>query len=135
MKRLSDCFHGVFKHVLVDYELPSTPKTDFIVDDSSFLPIAEALKNLQMASLTTAEKSVYYDFPDGKDDGSRVPINRRHDIKDITEISAAIVDEAKINAIKLEHAVEDYNNEVMKENFKKMNASNSSPSAPPSSSN
>lgn len=125
MKRLSDCFHGTFKHSLVDYKLPETKKTPFIVDDSSFLPIAEALKNLQMASLTTAEKSVYYDFPDGKDDGSSVPVNRRHDVHDITEISAAIIDEAKINAIKLEHAVNDYNNEVAKQEFNKMNINNS----------
>lgn len=87
---------------MTEYKDPQPKPTPYIVDDSFFQPVAEALKNLKNGGLTSTETQTYYDFPNGRDDGSSVPINRRHDMKDITEISNAIISEAKEIAEKKE---------------------------------
>lgn len=104
---------------MTEYKDPQPKKTPFIVDDSFFQPVAEALKNLKNGGLSSSEVQTYYDFPNGRDDGSAVPINRRHDMKDITEISNAIISEAKeiaekkeilLNKLASQKAVEDFAN-------------------------
>ena len=102
---------------MTEYKDPQPKTSPYIVDDSYFQPVAEALKNLKNGSLTSTEIQTYYDFPNGRDDGSSVPINRRHDMKDITEISNAIISEAKeiaekkeklLNKLASQKAVEDF---------------------------
>lgn len=79
------------------YELPKTPETSFIVDDSSFVPLSEALKQLDnVAPLSSEQEAKFYDFADGSDNGMSIPINRSpRDYSDIAEISTAIVDKVK----------------------------------------
>ena len=68
-----------------------TPDSPYVVDDSGFLPIAEAIKQLKGNTVSGGEIEQTYDFPNGFDDGRKIPYNRRTDCKDITEISSAIM--------------------------------------------
>lgn len=94
IKRLS-FIHSLSCTKVVDYELPKSPKTKFRVDDSCFIPVSEALKSINHNSVTASEATTYYDFADGRDTGKKIPITRRADMRDIAEISNAIIDEAK----------------------------------------
>lgn len=78
------------------YELPETEESPYIVDDSHFVPMSEAVKQLNANYTGSLEDiSNYYDFPDGKDTGIEVPITRTSDGKDITEISTDIMNKVK----------------------------------------
>lgn len=74
------------------YELPKTPDSEYIVDDSSFVPIAEAIK--QLGTNPNFEAGGTYgkdfDFVDGKDDGSDLPVGRTREGNDIAVISSAV---------------------------------------------
>lgn len=72
------------------YELPVTPDSEFIVDDSNFAPMSEAVKKLGATPFDGDSVKSNYDFADGKDDGSEVPFHRKADVKDIAEISTHI---------------------------------------------
>lgn len=109
------------------YELPKTPKTDYIVDDSDFIPISEAIKNIHDNSIGADEINIYYDLPNGKDDGRKIPVNRRHDIKDVTEISEAILEEVKENVEKQSKIISELNAQQKIANMEK-NFNNSSSS-------
>lgn len=91
--RLSNAFAHT-ECELIDYELPKTKDSPYIVDDSSFVPISEALKQLSnVAPLSDSEMNKYYDFADGTDTGISIPITRSpKDYSDITEVSTAITD-------------------------------------------
>lgn len=92
-----------FKTILVDgkleiesVSLPETPSGDYLIDDSNFIPMAEAVKQLnRINDPTFGQLAQVYDFPNGKDNGKSIPLTRRHDIKDIAEISAEITAEVK----------------------------------------
>lgn len=76
--------------------LPDTPSGEFVVDDSCFVPMSEAIKQLnRINDPTNGQLAEIYDFPNGKDTGKSIPITRRHDIKDIAEISSEIMDSTK----------------------------------------
>lgn len=96
---------------LSDYHIPSCSLGEYIVDDSNFVPMSEALK--QLDRLPPASGSVldgYYDFPKGKDDGRRVPALRDlHEYNDIAEISSVIneqVSEIRSKAKKIQENIE-----------------------------
>lgn len=74
----------------LDYSEPPTPNTEYIVDDSTFVPIAEAIKQLGNGSSTAAKTDLLYDFPDGKDNGQEIPFSRSSQFKDIAELSTQI---------------------------------------------
>lgn len=74
----------------LDYSEPHTPDTEYIVDDSTFVPIAEAIKQLGNGSSTAAKTDLLYDFPDGKDNGQPIPFSRSSQFKDIAELSTEI---------------------------------------------
>lgn len=60
----------------------------YVVDDSSFVPLKEAVKNVTTGAITPEMARRLYDYPDGKDDGSKVPVDRTHSFYgDIAEIS------------------------------------------------
>lgn len=92
-----------------EYEIPKTNPGKYIVDDSHFCPTSEAIKNLQNARpLTEEEIKTMYDFPNGKDTGQRIPVDRMHGISDITEISTEIKNQsedvkANINSVKMDY--------------------------------
>lgn len=75
---------------MVEDKLPVTPSSPYVVDDSCFIPMSEAVRQLEVSSSSdnTVEN---YDFPDGKDDGRSIPISRRKNVKDIAEVSSEIM--------------------------------------------
>lgn len=60
-----------------DYSLPKKEWDESIVDKSHFIPIAEALKNLEGNSASMHADLTRFDFPDGKDNGMELPPSRR----------------------------------------------------------
>lgn len=91
VKRLSGV-NTFTNNKIVEYELPKTPKTKYIVDDSSFIPMSEAVKQLSRVSVSNEIENMCYDFKDGKDTGMKVPIQRMG-MSDITEISQSIMED------------------------------------------
>lgn len=69
-----------------NYELPKYEQGEFIVDDSNFIPMSEAIKSLSK-TLPLAQGTVeaVYDFPDGVDDGRKVDVARMR--PEIVELS------------------------------------------------
>lgn len=80
-----------------EYELPPTPIDKYCVDDSGFVPISEALKQLDNVMPANAEQLAdYYDFANGKDSGIEIPLGRNpRESSDIAEISTAITNKVK----------------------------------------
>lgn len=76
-----------------EYELPKTDVGSFIVDDSCFIPMSEAVKQLGVSGGAVDESQLHYDFADGNDTGIPIPISRQKNVKDIAEISSAIMDD------------------------------------------
>lgn len=68
----------------------------YVVDDSGFVPLSEAVKRVTGGALSSQEVKALYDFPDGRvTSGFRVPLDRRADYHgDIAEISKAVRDSA-----------------------------------------
>ncbi|QCS37176.1 hypothetical protein [Tortoise microvirus 64] len=56
-------------------------------DPSYFVPTAEAVKTINTSPLSPSEIARFYDFKDGKDNGSPVPLSRKRglDLADISE--------------------------------------------------
>lgn len=99
--------------VIGDVDISIKEFGDYIVDDSQFLPMSEALKRLNGSrTLSDAEISQCYDFPDGKDTGFHIPIDRAHtyhgDIAELShevnslssDIDSSINDDVKIHNIR-----------------------------------
>lgn len=83
-----------FNHSIgsIEYDFPKTPDSEYIVDDSSFVPMKEAIKQLSTIGSSSDSLKPYYDFHDGKDTGIEVPITRTKNGKDIAEISSHIME-------------------------------------------
>lgn len=77
----------------LEYVLPKTPDSDYIVDDSSFVPMKEAIKQLSAVGASSDSLKPYYDFQDGEDTGIEIPITRTKNGKDIAEISSHIMEQ------------------------------------------
>ena len=86
------------------YHLPVTPDSEFIVDDSNFIPMSEAIKQLGSTPFDGDSVKSNYDFPDGNDNGIEIPYHRKSDVKDIAEISAHISEEQEKIATELKKA-------------------------------
>lgn len=98
-----------------EYELPVTPDSEYIVDDSCFVPLSEAVKQLGLnPNFVGTDNKTMYDFPDGKDLGTKIPINRTKDGKDIAELSTEIANKQDeiANAIQKEKDFQNYQKEV-----------------------
>lgn len=74
---------------LIDYELPVIEYDESITDKSHFIPMAESVKRLSVGPMSADTVATIYDFPDGKDNGMRVPLSRKKGI-DIAEVSNEI---------------------------------------------
>lgn len=113
-----------FKTILFDgkleiesISLPETPSGKYVIDDSNFIPMAEAIKQLnRINDPTSGQLAQVYDFPNGKDNGKQIPLSRRHDIKDIAEISAEITNEVKDINSKISEGIDIV---IEKNNFEK----------------
>ena len=77
----------------LEYVFPKTPDSDYIVDDSSFVPMKEAIKQLSAVGVSSDSLKPYYDFQDGEDTGIEIPITRTKNGKDIAEISSHIMEQ------------------------------------------
>lgn len=96
---------------LYDDFVPVSQGGDYIVDDSHFVPMAEAVKNLKDSAVATSDViAKSYDFVDGKDTGIKVPVDRLHDVKDIAELSVAVRNRSKDLNKSLEQ--ESYNSKI-----------------------
>lgn len=85
----------VDKSVSTDYVLPLYKTGDYVVDDSGFQPMSEAVKQLsKTAPLTSDQIAAAYDFPDGKDTGMKVPVERMPRTSDIVEIVSGMQQDA-----------------------------------------
>lgn len=104
VKRLSsiDVLHG---SSVCDYVLPTNKRGSYIVDDSHFCPMSEAVKQLANSRpLTDEEIAACYDFTNGMDNGMQIPIQRMAGVADITEITTAITEQTRDIAKKMEVA-------------------------------
>ena len=95
-----------------EYEDPKVKYGPYIVDDSNFVPISEAIKQLANQGLSDVEMKSYYDFVDGHDTGIKIPINRTHDGKDIAEISQHIMEQVNNIADKKLQAEQKINEQI-----------------------
>lgn len=95
-----------------EYKLHVTPDSEYVVDDSSFVPIKEAIKQLGNGYGEGNHIEQMYDFPDGKDTGAQIPFSRSSQFKDIAELSTEINNsqteiQNKINEAKKEQEFRD----------------------------
>ena len=98
-----------------EYSLPVTEDSDYIVDDSAFIPMSEAVKQLGLNhNFTGSDMKTAYDFPDGKDSGIPIPINRTKNGKDIAELSQSIAEQQETisNELQKQKEFEDYQEQV-----------------------
>lgn len=88
-----------------EYTFPKVEETPYIVDDSHFCPMSEAVKQLANSRpLTDEEISACYDFTNGMDNGMQIPITRLAGIADITEMTGNITAQTREIAEKLQKA-------------------------------
>ena len=113
---------------IVEYNEPKIKSGPYVVDDSNFVPISEAIKQLSNQGLSDIETKSYYDFVDGRDTGIKVPINRTHDGKDIADISSNIMEQVNDIADKKLKAEDKINQQI--EFQKQINDINSQLSTP-----
>lgn len=90
---------------MFDYDLPKKEWDESIVDKSHFIPVAEALKNLEGNSSSMHVDLTRFDFPDGKDTGMVIPPSRRPGA-DIAEIQEYVQKIDKSAQHKFNEAVE-----------------------------
>ena len=109
-----------------EYELPVTPDTPYVIDDSSFVPMSEAVKQLGHVNSDGSDYSGYYDFADGEDTGIEIPITRTKQGQDIAEISNHIMN--KVNDISEEVIKAKEFEEFKEQTNKRMEAMKNSPS-------
>lgn len=83
---------------------------DYVVDDSHFVPMSEAVKRVTGGTLSEAEIKTMYDFPNGKDTGEKVPIDRTHRMMngDIAEMSVEYKRAQKAAKESIDKAKEDF---------------------------
>lgn len=88
--RNSSVFTHIQNHKII-YELPVVEAGDYVVDDSCFVPMSEAIKQLnRINDPTSGQLAGVYDFPNGKDTGKQIPITRMRDFGDLAEISQEV---------------------------------------------
>lgn len=129
MKRFKNI--SLFGSSLIEMEpVKGQPVGERIVDDSHFIPMSEAVK--QLSKSMPLDKGVidgFYDFPDGRDDGRKVDVARlRPEIvelstevrknqeklkKELAKATKKAQDEAFFNSLKA--SVKQPNNETAKE--------------------
>lgn len=78
---------------------PEKDYGEYIVDDSYFVPMSEAVKNVTSGAVSPEALQGMYDFKDGVDTGMKIPVDRSHRFTgDIAEVSKA-VREAEAGAV------------------------------------
>lgn len=103
----------MFSCDIVDVEQPEKDYGDYVVDDSSFVPMSEAVKRVTAGALSADQLKSMYDFSDGKDTGVKIPVDRSHrfsgDIAEVSELAHQAADDVKAS---LSKAKDDYDYQV-----------------------
>lgn len=78
------------------YTIPVVESGEYVVDDSCFVPMSEAIKQLQrIADPSSGQLAEVYDFPNGHDNGKILPITRQRNFNDLAEYSQEIRENAQ----------------------------------------
>lgn len=108
-------YHNVtmFSCDVVEVEQPKKDYGDYVVDDSSFVPMSEAVKRVTAGALTPDQVKSMFDFSDGKDTGVKIPVDRSHrfsgDIAEVSELAHQAVADVSSSLAK---AKDDYDYQV-----------------------
>lgn len=104
MKRFKSI--SIFGSTLEEVKIPTWNKpTKRFVDDSHFIPMSEAVKQLSKTSpLSNGVIETIYDFPDGKDTGMKPPVARLR--PDLAVLSQTVREQNKAHEKALKKAVE-----------------------------
>lgn len=95
---------------IIDYNEPIKEFGEYIVDDSNFIPMSEAVKRLSnLTPISETEINQYYDYPDGNVNGS-IPLNRLSGNDDIAVLSTEIRKEQDSISKEIQSEI-DYENE------------------------
>lgn len=108
------------------------PNGPDIVDRSAFVPTSEALKALKSGAVSPAIVQGFYDFPNGRDNGMKVPVDRSARYTgDIAEMSVAV----RESQVDVQEGLSKARKQFDQEQFiEKLKADVSSTSAPTSNS-
>ena len=88
---------------LQDFVQVDPQNNAYCVDDSAFVPMSEAVK--QVVSGTASPSNLVYQFKDGKDNGEKVPYDRSHRFTgDIADMSVEYREAQKVAGEALEDA-------------------------------
>lgn len=108
-------YHNVtmFSCDIVEVKQPEKDYGDYVVDDSSFVPMSEAVKRVTAGALSPDQLKSMFDFKDGKDTGAKIPVDRSHrfsgDIAEVSELVNQAADDVKAS---LSKAKDDYDYQV-----------------------
>lgn len=108
-------YHNVtmFSSDVIEFEPPVKDYGDYVVDDSSFVPMSEAVKRVTAGSLTPDQVKSMFDFKDGVDTGVKIPVDRSHRFSgDIAEVSEFAYQAVADVSSSLAKAKEDYDYQV-----------------------
>lgn len=110
---------SVFSHidnVLYKDSIKCVESGEFVVDDSCFCPTSEAIKQLgRISDPSSGQLAEVYDFPNGRDNGKKLPITRRRDFNDLAEYSQEIREQTdKMNKEILKGQIEVAEKEALK---------------------
>lgn len=107
---------------------------DYIIDRSHFCPVSEALASQKLSPFSGAVASVLFDFPDGRDNGMRLPAVRLHNVKDLAEVSVALRSETETVRQTYQSELSKAKDKEFYDSLKKesltISAASSAPSAP-----
>lgn len=100
-----------------EYTVPVCPVGERIVDDSKFIPMSEAVKQLsKMPPMAKGVIEGYYDFIDGRDDGRKVNVARMR--PEIVELSVEVRNQQEQLKKDLKKAQKIAEDKAMFESFK-----------------
>lgn len=104
---------SMFSSDVIEFEPPEKDYGDYVVDDSSFVPMSEAVKRVTAGALMPEQIKSMFDFKDGKDTGAKIPVDRSHrfsgDIAEVSELAYQAVDDVNSSLAK---AKDDYDYQV-----------------------
>lgn len=106
---------------LFDYSLEHKKFGVSQADKSHFVPVTDLSQIV--GNMTDSEKSSYYDFPDGKDNGASVPLTRKRE-----DLAVLIAEGRKLKKevdSELSDAIEAEKNRQVVDNLLKSSASSS----------
>lgn len=109
-------YHNVtmFSCDVVDFEQCEKDYGEYVVDDSSFFPMSEAVKRVTGGTLSSDQVKSMFDFKDGKDSGVKIPVDRSHrfsgDIAEVSELAHQAANDVKAS---LSKAKDDYDYQVL----------------------